>query len=403
MKDYQACINWLYSQLPLFQKNGKAAYHPGLENIKSLLKGLGNPEANLKAIHVAGTNGKGSVSHMLASILQEAGLKVGLYTSPHLKKFEERVKINGEPISQNHVIEFTHKMMKSPIKPSFFEMTVALAFDTFRNEQVDISIIETGMGGRLDSTNVIQPLLSVITNIGLDHQQYLGNTLALIAQEKAGIIKPFTPVVIGKKQKETTDVFVNTALQKKAELIWSEDFECQYETDLKGHYQIENKRTAFAAIQILNSKLFKINETSIKKGLIRTISNTGLQGRYQILSNSPKVIADTGHNEDALKWLIPQLLKESFDKLHMVIGMANDKDSHHILQHMPTNAQYYFCKPDVPRGKDVTLLFQEARAFDLKGSPYNTVLEALAAAKSNAKKDDLIFVGGSTFVVAEVV
>lgn len=403
MNDYQECINWLYSQLPIFQKEGKSAYHPGLDNIKALLKELGNPEKDFKSIHIAGTNGKGSVSHMISSILQESGLTVGLYTSPHLKHFEERVRINGIPISKDTVISFTRVMKKSVVKPSFFEMTVALAFETFKKEDVDIAIIETGMGGRLDSTNVIDPLLSIITNIGLDHQQYLGDTLELIAAEKAGIMKTNTPVVIGKKQQETSEVFINKAKKTGSQIYWAQDFNCTYPTDLKGNYQEENKLTAFASIQQLRSVFSGINLDSIQRGLTNVQANSGLQGRYQTLQNQPKVIADTGHNETAMQWLMPQLTSEKYTSLHMVIGMANDKDSQNILKHFPKNAQYYYCKPDVPRGKDPSVLQREAKNFGLKGDVYKSVNAALENAKKNATENDLIFVGGSTFVVAEII
>ena len=401
-QDYKDCIDWLYSQLPMFQKQGESAYHPGLENIKALLKELGNPEEQFVSVHVAGTNGKGSVSHMIASILQESGLKVGLYTSPHLKEFEERVRINVQIIAKEKVVSFTFKMQKSEVKPSFFEMTVALAFEHFATEKVDIAVIETGMGGRLDSTNVIKPILSVITNIGMDHQKYLGETLQEIAGEKAGIIKPKTPVVVGKYQTETKEVFEQRAAQLNSTLYWAKDIDVHFKSDLKGNYQQENIKTAVQAIQVLKALDYPIQESHIKNGLLNVQANTGLRGRYQTVQESPKVIADTGHNEEALRWIIPQLLKETFHELHMVIGMANDKDCSTLLSLLPKDARYYFCKANIPRGLDTEQLKELAKKYGLLGEPFASVGEAYLAAQKNASIHDLIFIGGSTFVVAEI-
>lgn len=401
---YSEAIDWLYSQLPLFQKQGKAAYHPGLDNIMLLLAALNHPEKGFKTIHVAGTNGKGSVSHMLAAVLQTAGYKTGLYTSPHLKNFEERVKINGNEIGKEQVVDFTRKMMVSDVKPSFFEMTVALAFEHFAKEQVDIAIIETGMGGRLDSTNVINPLLSIITNISLDHQQYLGDTLEKIAHEKAGIIKPETPVVIGETQHETSTVFIQKAKLEKAKL-WFADQEHlpAIQSDLIGTYQRHNLKTALCSFERLIELGFHITQEHIKNGLQHVQHLTAFKGRYQQLGMNPKIIADTGHNEAALAYLIPQLLSEEFNELHIVFGMANDKDIQSILMLLPKSAHYYFCKPHVPRGMNAQELYVKASKVGLKGKVYDSVPLALQAAKNNASYNDLIFVGGSTFVVAEII
>lgn len=401
---YQEAINWLYTQLPVFQKVGGQAYHPGLDNILHLLDELDQPQKKFKSIHIAGTNGKGSVSHMLAAVFQQGGYKVGLYTSPHLKNFEERVKINGKEISKEVVVDFTLKMQQSSIKPSFFEMTVALAFHQFAKEKVDIAIVETGMGGRLDSTNVIDPVLSIITNISLDHQQYLGDTLEMIAFEKAGIIKKDIPVVIGEYLKETKPVFESKALQCKSPIYFAEDKQGNgYETDLKGSYQVKNLQTVSTALQVLSTLGYHFTKQVISEGLVQVQITTGLKGRYQELGTAPKIIADTGHNLAAIHYLIPQLLGEEFERLHIIIGMANDKDRCGILAMMPATATYYFCKPAVPRGLDETILKSEAAVFGLHGDVYASVQDAFTMAKRNAAKKDLIFVGGSTFVVAEVV
>jgi dihydrofolate synthase/folylpolyglutamate synthase len=401
---YTEAIDWLYSQLPIFQKQGKAAYHPGLDNIKLLLSELNNPEREFKTIHVAGTNGKGSVSHMLSAVLQTAGYKTGLYTSPHLKNFEERVKIDGKEIAKEQVVDFTRKMMVSDVKPSFFEMTVAMAFEYFAKEQVDIAIIETGMGGRLDSTNVIQPLLSIITNISLDHQQYLGDTLEKIAHEKAGIIKSNTPVVIGETQLETSTVFIQKAKLEKAE-IWFADKEKlpSIESDLIGSYQTYNLKTALCSLERLIKLGFHITDEHIENGLQNVQQLTAFKGRYQQLGLNPKIIADTGHNEAALAYLIPQLLSEDFNQLHIVFGMANDKDIHSILMLLPKSAHYYFCKPNVPRGMSAQELERKAAKVGLQGETFESVNLALQEAKNKASNNDLIFVGGSTFVVAEII
>ncbi|KAB2810252.1 bifunctional folylpolyglutamate synthase/dihydrofolate synthase [Phaeocystidibacter luteus] len=404
LNKFQETVNWLYNQLPVYQRSGGANYKIDLSKTHALMEHLGHPEKRFKSIHVAGTNGKGSVSHMLASIFQEAGYKVGLYTSPHLRDFRERVKINGVMISKEEVIEFvdTHKSAFQALELSFFEMTVGLAFDCFVNHQVDIAIVEVGMGGRLDSTNVITPEVSVITNIGLDHQAFLGNDIATIAGEKAGIIKPGIPVVIGQRQVETTPVFLKAAAQNDAPILWADEaIRTNYSTDLKGEYQVHNVRTAVAAVH--QQELFEIEETHVKAGLRNVVENTGLLGRWQILSTNPLTICDTGHNADGIRFIINQLENTPHEHLHLVWGMVNDKDIDSVLRMLPTKATYYFCKPDIPRGLDAETLHSAAKKIGLQGKAHTSVKNALIAAKAIAGKEDLIFVGGSTFVVAEVV
>ncbi len=389
----------------MYQRVGQAAYKADLNNTIKLAKYLGEPQNSFKSVHVAGTNGKGSTSHMLASIFQEAGYKVGLYTSPHLKDFRERIKINGKMIPKKTVSAFLakHKIFFEENALSFFEMTVGLAFDYFRNEKVDIAIIEVGMGGRLDSTNIISPEVSVITNIGLDHTKFLGNTLPEIAIEKAGIIKPNVPIVIGEKQKETSDVFMINAAKNNAKLLFADDSKVKkYESDLKGNYQKHNKKTVVAAIKILKEKGWEISETNIEKGILNTISNTGLMGRWQILRDNPKVICDTAHNKEGLQFVMKQLKEQKFEKLHIVLGVLNDKDLSTILPLFPKEAIYYFCKPDIPRGMDASVLAENAALNQLNGELYLSVKMAFKDAVRRADKSDLVFVGGSTFVVAEV-
>lgn len=404
--NYQETINWLFNQLPMYQLQGASAYKKDLTNTHLLIDYLDQPQQKLKCIHVAGTNGKGSTSHMLASILQEAGYKVGLYTSPHLKDFRERIKINGIEISEHFVCDFVnkHKPFFEANDLSFFEMTVGLAFDYFAKEKVDIAIIEVGMGGRLDATNIITPLVSVITNIGLDHTQFLGNTLAEVAYEKAGIIKPGIPVVIGEYTFETKPVFLAKAKECNADIYFASDLVQEtYASDLIGDYQIHNKKTVLQTITVLNSqKEFKIFHEDIKSGLLQVIKNTGLQGRWQQLGESPKIICDTAHNKNGLEIVMSQIQKESFDTLHIVLGVVNDKDLEEVLPLFPKNAIYYFCKPNIPRGLDATTLQKQALKFGLTGKTYNAVSEAYNESKNNATKNDFIFVGGSTFVVAEL-
>lgn len=404
--NYQETINWMFNQLPLYQHQGATAYKEDLTNTILLSEYLGNPEENLKFIHVAGTNGKGSTSHLLASVLQEAGYKVGLYTSPHLKDFRERIKINGDEITEDFVCEFIteHKNFFETNDLSFFEMTVGLAFDYFKKEKVDIAIIEVGMGGRLDSTNIITPLLSVITNIGKDHTQFLGTTLESIATEKAGVIKQNIPVIIGEYTSETKPVFLAKANEMKSEIyLASELISDNFPSDLIGAYQISNKKTALQALRVLAlQNEFKISEEIIKIGFLNVVKNTGLQGRWQQLNTTPKVICDTAHNKHGLEIVLNQLQKESFDTLHFVFGVVNDKDLNEILPLFPKNAIYYFCKPNIPRGLDAALLSQKALEFGLYGKVYNSVSEAYQNALRSATKSDFIYIGGSTFVVGEI-
>lgn len=404
--NYQETINWMFNQLPMYQLQGASAYKKDLTNTHLLLAHLENPQEKLKCIHVAGTNGKGSTSHMLASILQEAGYKVGLYTSPHLKDFRERIKINGKDISEEFVTDFIneHKSFFESNDMSFFEMTVGLAFDYFAKEKVDIAVIEVGMGGRLDATNIITPLVSVITNIGLDHTQFLGNTLQSISFEKAGIIKPNIPVIIGEYTSETKPVFLAKAKECNSEIYFAADLVSEtYPSDLIGDYQIHNKKTVLQTISVLNSpNEFKITPENIKAGLLHVVKNTGLQGRWQQLREFPKVICDTAHNKNGLEIVLNQIQKEDFDTLHIVLGVVNDKDLEEILPLFPKKANYYFCKPNIPRGLEVQILKEKATSFGLKGEVYNSVSEAYQKALENAEATDFIYIGGSTFVVAEI-
>jgi len=404
--NYSETLDWMFSKLPMYQRQGKTAFKKDLTNTIALANHLNNPHQQFKSIHVAGTNGKGSTSHMIASILQESGYKVGLYTSPHLKDFRERIKVNGKPIRKNSVINFVkrNRSFLENQKLSFFEMTVGLAFDHFAKQKVDIAVVEVGLGGRLDSTNIIKPEVSVITNIGYDHTQFLGETLPEIAYEKAGIIKNDIPVVISEKQNEVNDVFLKTAKEKTAPLFFAEEeVTKKYDSDLLGNYQQNNIKAAVQTIRILKNKGYKISDTQIAKGLLHVVQNTGLLGRWQHLGNNPTVICDTAHNKEGLTYVLKQLVEEEYNKLHIVLGVVNDKKLETILNLFPDTAQYYFCKPDIPRGLEAKLLQKEAILFNLEGKIYASVNEAFKAAKKNAKSDDLIFVGGSTFVVAEVV
>ncbi|SEE62624.1 bifunctional folylpolyglutamate synthase/dihydrofolate synthase [Polaribacter dokdonensis] len=400
---YQDTLDWMFAQLPMYQKEGKTAFKKDLTNIISFTKQLNHPEKKFKSIHVGGTNGKGSTSHMLASILQEAGYKVGLYTSPHLKNFTERIRINGEEIPKKNVTEFIskHKQFLESQQLSFFEMTVGLAFDYFTDQKVDIAIIEVGLGGRLDSTNIINPEISVITNIGLDHIQILGDTLPQIAFEKAGIIKNKVPVVIGEKQLEVEHVFLDKAKTMNAKLYFASDAICNYKTDLLGDYQRANVNTAVTAIK--NLKGFHISNQHIKNGLLNVVQHTNLKGRWQILQKDPKVICDTAHNKEGLSIVMNQLKKESYTNLHIVLGVVSDKDLDIVLPLFPKNASYYFCKPNIPRGLSAEVLQQKASHFGLNGTNFQSVSTAYENAFSAANQEDVVYVGGSTFVVAEII
>ena len=403
--NYPDTIQWLYAQLPMYQRQGKQAFKKNLDNIKAFDAYLEHVSQQFKSIHVAGTNGKGSVSHMLASILQEAGYKTGLYTSPHLKDFRERIRINGKMISKNCVINFVkrHQKFFEKHRLSFFEMTVGMAFEHFSRKQVDIAVIETGLGGRLDSTNIINPELSIITNIGFDHTAMLGDTLSRIATEKAGIIKDNTPVVIGRKQQETIPVFEQIAKQKNAPVTYASDQQFpKYECDLKGYYQKENIRTVLTAVAQLQQTGWQIPETAVKDGLKNVIKNTGLRGRWDILQTNPLVIADTAHNKDGLSVVLQQISETPHKKLHFVLSFVNDKDLNSILPLFPKNAKYYFSKAQIPRALDEKILQQKAKKFGLYGQSFATISEAYHVALQSTGKDDLIFIGGSTFTVGEV-
>jgi len=429
---YQDTLNYLFSQLPMFQRIGPAAYKANLDNTHALVNHLQNPEKAFKSIHIAGTNGKGSVAHMLASVMQAQGLKTGLATSPHLKDFRERIKINGEKIREEDVSDFVnqHRPFFEKIKPSFFEMTIAMTFDHFAKQRVDVAVIETGMGGRLDSTNVLQPELSVITNIGLDHTRFLGETLAMIAREKAGIIKPDTPALIGKRQgAEVESVFNEVATSLNAPVHYADesftliehrmtenrgvpgmDVEILHNgkhqsffLDLTGKYQLENLLTALAAIDILKkNERIEVSGKAKEEGLSSVVRSTGIQGRWQVIGQNPLTICDTAHNREGMQYVTEQIRRLSYSKLRMVIGMVEDKDTATVLSLLPEDAAYYFCRPSVTRGMDAKKLASDASFWNLRGSVFNNVPAALDRARMEANEQDLIFVGGSTFVVAEV-
>jgi dihydrofolate synthase/folylpolyglutamate synthase len=404
--NYQETTNWMFNQLPMYQLQGASAYKKDLTNVHILADHLDNPQKKIKCIHVAGTNGKGSTSHMLASILQEAGYKVGLYTSPHLIDFRERIKINGVDISEAFVCDFIeqHKSFFESNDMSFFEMSVGLAFAYFAKEKVDIAIIEVGLGGRLDATNIITPLVSVVTNIGIDHVQFLGNTLKSIATEKAGIIKPKIPVVIGEYTPQTQAVFLATALVNESKIYFAADLISEtYPSDLLGDYQTHNKKTVVQTLKVLNEQTdFKVSVENIKSGLLKVVKSTGLLGRWQQLGENPKVICDTAHNKNGLEIVLNQIQKETFDQLHIVLGVVNDKELEEVLPLFPKNASYYFCKPNIPRGLDASILQEKASQFTLIGNTYTSVTDAYNSAKNNSTKNDFIYIGGSTFVVAEL-
>ena len=403
---YSETVEWMFQQLPMYQQVGSKAYKVDLSNIRKLVQQLNDPHHDFRTIHVAGTNGKGSVSHMLASILQESGYKVGLYTSPHLKDFRERIKINGEMIPEAYVVEFIeeNKAFFEQESLSFFEMTVGMAFEFFAEEKVDIAVIEVGLGGRLDSTNIITPEVSVITNIGFDHMSILGNTLPEIAAEKAGIIKSGIPVVIGEYQEETFPVFKRIAEEKDSALYLAEDYSGKiYTSDLKGHYQKRNILTVSMALEVLKQPDWNITPEAAEKGFKNVISNTGLRGRWDVLQESPKVICDTAHNKEGLIYAMKQLQEEEFRDLHLVIGVVNDKDLEAVLPLFPKSAKYYFAKPNIPRGLDAEVLREKAAEKGLFGEVYSSVSEAYNSALNKASAEDVIYVGGSTFTVAEII
>ena len=389
----------------MYQREGASAYKADLSNTIKLVNYLGNPQDDFKSIHVAGTNGKGSTSHMMASVFQEAGYKVGLYTSPHLKDFRERIKINGELIAEENVVHFIkrHQSFFLQNQLSFFEMTVGMAFDFFKNEKVEIAIIEVGLGGRLDSTNVIKPEIAVITNIGLDHTRFLGETIKDIAHEKAGIIKTGIPVVIGEYTEETKAVFLRKSKDTNSPVFFAEDILTpKLELDLLGDYQLKNSQTAYTALSVLKKMGWKLSKEIIQAGLIKVVDNTGLAGRWQILNHCPKIICDTAHNREGLSFVMKQLNMVNCDQLHIILGVVDDKNLDTILPLFPKNATYYFCKPNVVRGLDEEKLKQKASQYSLVGQTYSSVNEAYKKSLIITSKKDLIFIGGSTFVVAEV-
>ncbi|MDY0101587.1 MAG: folylpolyglutamate synthase/dihydrofolate synthase family protein [Lentimicrobium sp.] len=426
---YQKTLDYLFSQLPMFQRIGAAAYKANLDNTLALCELTGHPQNSFKAIHVAGTNGKGSVSHMIASIMQENNLKTALFTSPHLSDFRERIKIDGKMIDKDFIVEFVEKYKADfeKIKPSFFEMTFALAMCWFKENNVDIAVIETGMGGRLDSTNVITPIISIITNISPDHTQFLGKTLEAIAHEKAGIIKPGIPVVIGETNPVTAPVFMEKATLNQSPLFFADKlvkviaestpqeearmnvtalvhgFSLKFSSPMTGHYQIKNIATVVAAMEALKSTYPDFEALSLREGINNTIKNTGLKGRWQILNNKPLTICDIAHNSDGITQIVSQLSRMNYNKLHFVFGMVNDKDVEEILKLLPGDATYYFCKADIPRGLDANELKTMAEDKGLHGDTYSSVKQALMAAENAALSKDLIFIGGSAFVVAEIV
>ena len=402
--NYQETLSWMFNQLPMFQTQGKTALNNKLNRTIAFASVLGNPEKKFKTLHIAGTNGKGSSSSMLASILQEAGYKVGLYTSPHLKDFRERIKINGVEIPEERVVSFiaAHKDFLATYHLSFFEMTVGLAFDYFAEEKVDIGVIEVGLGGRFDSTNIITPEVSLITNISKDHTDILGNTLPEIAFEKAGIIKKNTPVVISEYQEETAPVFIKRAKEENAPIVFANELTTNLTTDLQGIYQQKNIKGVIAVTDFLKHQGWDISDENLKNGLLNVVKNTHLKGRWQTLSTHPTVVCDTGHNIGGLTYVMEQLKKQTYTQLHIVIGFVKEKDVKGVLELFPKEAHYYFCSPNIKRGLAVEILKEIATAKGLKGEVYSSVQEAVSAAKAKAQPTDFIFIGGSTFVVSEL-
>ena len=396
----------MFAKLPMYQNIGASAYKDDISNIISICDHLDNPQNKFKSIHVAGTNGKGSTSHMLSSILQESGYKVGLYTSPHLVDFRERIRVNGEMISKESVEDFMNHNLNFFDRNnfSFFEMTVGLAFSYFNDENVDIAIIEVGMGGRLDSTNIINPILSIITNISIDHAKFLGNNITDIAHEKAGIIKPSIPVVIGETQEEIKDIFIETARENSSEISFADNFKTKkYDCDLKGEYQSKNISTVQHAVTKIQSMGYKINDLNIEKGLSRVVKNTSLMGRWQVIQTNPLVICDTGHNEAAFKELVAQITSSNHFKYHFVLGFSNDKNIKKISKIFPKDGRYYFVKPNVGRGMDSDKVKKIFSLNNRLGDAFKSSKEALSEACKNAKQNDFVFIGGSTFVVSEVI
>lgn len=406
MTTYQETLDWLFSQLPMFQRAGKSAYRANLDNSIAFDCHLDHPHTFYKTIHIAGTNGKGSTSHMIASILQEAGYKVGLYTSPHLKDFRERIRVNGKKCSQQFVTDFVaqHTAFFINNRLSFFEMTVGMAFQYFKEQQVDIAVIETGLGGRLDSTNIITPVISAITNIDKDHMAILGNTLVKIAGEKAGIIKKNVPVVVGERRGFLKSRFRESAINKKAVIHFIDHRVKSLPTDLKGNYQKDNVQLAIKVIEILNeNNITNVSHHHLNKGLLQVAATTGLRGRYDVLGQNPKIIADTAHNIAGIRVLMQQVKQESFKDLHIVLGMVSDKDATSVIKLLPKDAHYYISKPDIPRGMEVAVLASHLTTFHLVHKVFESVEAAFKAAKKNAAANDLILITGSTFVVAEII
>ena len=400
---YQQTLDWMFAQLPMYQQKGTQAYHAKLNGIQKFATYLDHPEKKFKSIHVGGTNGKGSCSHMLASILQEAGYRTGLYTSPHLKDFRERIRINGKPVEEEFVVDFiqTNRTFLNEQQLSFFEMSVGMAFDYFAKKKVDIAIIEVGLGGRLDSTNIVTPEVALITNIGMDHTEMLGDTLDKIAHEKGGIIKTKVPVVISEFQKETAEVFKTISQSKNAKLIFADSVIREtYPTALLGNYQAKNIKGVLAVLNEL--KGFHITEEQKISGLQKVSQHTGLMGRWQVLGYNPKVVCDTAHNVEGLSLVLDQIQEQTFKKLHIVLGFVNGKNLNDILPLFPKKAQYYFCRPNIERGMNVHFLAEKAHEVQLNGKSFGSVSKAYNEALKKAKKADLIFVGGSTFTVAEV-
>lgn len=401
--DYQETIAFLFSQLPMYQRKGKAAYKADLSNTIELCKRLGNPERGFKSIHIAGTNGKGSTSHFVASMLQEAGYKVGLYTSPHLLDFRERIRLNGKMIPEEYVVEFVEKRQEllEDIHPSFFEWTVALAFTYFSDQDVDVAVIETGLGGRLDSTNVVQPLVSVITNIGYDHMQFLGDTLPKIAWEKAGIIKSEVPVVIGETQEEVKDIFVQKAKEENAPIQFADEQSELIASTQLVNYQKKNAQTAVVAVKELRAFGFDVSNNHMVKGVEQMARNTGLRGRWEILGQNPLIVADTAHNKEGLIYTMEQVSKEDYHQLRIVFGMVNDKNAESILDLLPNDAIYYLCQPGIERAMPVDELKDLFLIQKKNIKIFDSVLDAKNAAIADSQEDDFVYIGGSTFVVAD--